>query len=73
MSSESYSRDDVWVQTLIEYASGPSRPQRDVAIRALWIQHGWSVEEINEVCSVDLAVIRFALTHYPISRPERGD
>jgi hypothetical protein len=74
MSSESYSgRDDPWVETLIEYAAGPSRPQRDVAIRALWIQHGWTVEEINEVCSVDLAAVRFALNHYPVSKPERGD
>lgn len=68
MSSESYpGRDDTWVQTLINYAQGPSRPQRDVAIRALWIQHGWTVEEINEVCSVDLGEIRFALTHYPVT------
>jgi hypothetical protein len=68
MSSESYpGRDDPWVETLIEYASGPSRPQRVVAIRALWIQHGWTVEEINEVCSVDLAVVRFALLHYPVT------
>ncbi len=74
MSSESYpGRDDPWVETLIGYAAGPSRPQRDVAIRALWIQHGWTVEEINEVCSVDLAAVRFALNHYPVSNPERGD
>jgi ribosomal protein S11 len=65
MSSETY---DVWVQTLIEYASGPSRPQRDAAIRALWIQHGFTVEDINEVCSVDLATVRWALTHAPVIR-----
>jgi hypothetical protein len=61
---------DPWVQTLIEYASGPSRPQRDVAIRALWVRHGWTVEEINEVCSVDLGVIRWALLHAPTIRTD---
>lgn len=59
---------DQWVETLIEYAKGPPRPVRDVAIRALWVSHGWTVEEINEVCSVDLAVIRHALLNAPVTR-----
>lgn len=71
MSSESYFDD--WVQQLIEYASGPSRPQRDVAIRSLWIHQGWTVEEINEVCSVDLEVIRFALNHHPVTNRTTDD
>ena len=59
---------DEWVQQLITYASGPTRPARDAAIRALWVNHGWTVEEINEVCSVDLGAIRFALNHAPVTR-----
>ena len=62
--------DDPWVMNLITMASGPAAPARDAAIRALWIRHGWTVEEINGVCSVDLAVVRWALNHHPVTRNE---
>jgi ribosomal protein S11 len=55
---------------LIGMASGNAIPARDAAIRALWINHGFTVEDINEVCSVDLATVRFALNHHPIIREE---
>lgn len=61
---------DPWLMNLINLASGNSPPSRNAAIRALWCHHGWTVEEINEVCSVDLAVIRYALTHSPVVREE---
>jgi hypothetical protein len=57
---------------LITMASGPAAPARDAAIRALWINHGWTVDDINEVCSVGLDIIRWALNHHPISRPPEG-
>jgi hypothetical protein len=60
--------DDPWVMNLISMASGPAAPARDAAIRALWIRRGWTVEEINEACSVDLGVIRWALNHAPVIR-----
>lgn len=61
-------RDDPWVMNLINMASGYGTPARDAAIRALWINHGWTVEDINDVCSVDLGVIRWALSHAPVIR-----
>lgn len=60
------SSEDPWVMNLITMASGTT-PTRDAAIRALWVR-GWTVEEINEVCSVDLAVIRHTLLNAPVTR-----
>ena len=60
--------DDPWVMNLITMASGTAAPARDAAIRALWVNHGWTVEDINETCSVDLGAIRWALNHSPIIR-----
>lgn len=59
--------EDPWVMNLINMASGAA-PARDAAIRALWVNHGYTVEEINQACSVDLAAIRFALNHAPVIR-----
>jgi ribosomal protein S11 len=59
-----------WVMNLIGMASGAGIPARDAAIRALWVNHGFTVEEIHEVCSVDLGVIRWALLHAPTIRTD---
>ena len=61
--------DDPWVMNLITMASGPHTPARDAAIRALYYK-GWLVEDINTVCSVDLAVVRWAILHAPVVRTE---
>jgi ribosomal protein S11 len=62
--------DDAWVMNLITMASSNGRA-RDAAIRALWIRYGWLVEEIHEVCSVDLEVIRWALNHHPVIQEDQ--
>lgn len=57
---------DAWLMNLIALASTGTPPVRAAAIRALWVNHSWTVEEINEVCSIDLATIRWALNHAPV-------
>jgi hypothetical protein len=51
-------------------AASTDARMRDAAIRSLFIWHDWTVYDINEVCSIDLAVIRWALNHHPITRNE---
>lgn len=63
--------DDEWVTTLMQYTRDTFPPRRDAAIRALWIHHNFTVEDINEACSVDLAVIRHALLNAPVVKDER--